>query len=173
MQIEPLVVQLANVSRVVAIKIDLQFMTKAAQIILRQFQCRFGQEQCGEVLLHQQGDLADLIVILSVRLRRLRARTIQAPPPLLPALEKPVNAHIVGIRTGWIIGRERNVATGQVEIRIGPHTGLHLLPFHGEQVLLRCQQDRVVRQSLLHRLLHGDGRRGNRRSLRIGRLASG
>ena len=65
LQIEPFVIQLANVSRIVTVEVDLQFVTKAAQIILRQFQSRFGQEQIGEVLPHLQSRLSYLIVILA------------------------------------------------------------------------------------------------------------
>ncbi len=71
LQIEPLVIQLANVARVVTVMVDLQLMPEAAQIVLRQFQRRFGQQQCGEALLDLQGGLPYLIVILRLGLRRL------------------------------------------------------------------------------------------------------
>ena len=40
--------------------------------------------------------------------------------------------------------------------RIGAQTSLNFLPFHGEQVLLCCQQNRITSQRLIHRLLHSD-----------------
>ena len=89
LQIEPLIIQFPNVPRIVTIVVDLQHMPVAAQIVLRQFQSRFGQQQIGEALFGQQSGLPDLIVILRLGLRRRRPGAIQTPAPLLPPLEQP------------------------------------------------------------------------------------
>ncbi len=105
MQIKPLVIQLANVARIVTIVVDLQFVAKAAQIVLRQLQSRLGQEQVGEALPHLQSRLPYLIVILRVGLGRSRPRAIQAPAPLLPALKEPRQLQTVTVGScggGWI-----------------------------------------------------------------------
>ena len=96
-----------------AFKVDLQLMAKTAQIILRQFQSRFGEYQVGEVLPHLERRLSYLIVILRLGLAGRCPRDVQAPAPLLPALVQPGKGRAVEIRARRVVGWNRDIFAGE------------------------------------------------------------
>ena len=120
LQIDPVEVSRANRARLQANIAQIHNFAIAGQVVVGELQCRLGQQHVGKSIFHRKYRLPLQIVILAFGFLGGCAGAVQTPPALLPALEQSRDISRVGVRTGWIVGRQRHVRTTQPEDWILP-----------------------------------------------------
>ena len=89
------------------------------------------------------------------------ASAVQTPLALVAALKEPRER---GYVVEWIIDVVGfgDLGAADLEVGVGADAGLQLLRLHGEEVLLRSEQGRILRQRQINGLLHGERKRRSR-----------
>ena len=147
-------------------------MAVVFEVVVGQFAGGLGEDEVGEGSADIEDDAAFLIVILRVGLGGGGDGVVDTPATLLAALEEPGELDGVGIRVGWIICGERDIAGGDADVGIGADGSLGFQGLDGIEILTRGEQGGVLFLRDIHGLLHGQGG-GGRRGLRELGIAAG